>query len=98
MKKVFLLLAVVIAGAGIFELGWISRAGFNQAPSTKPSSAPSVASTTPGNSTTNTPPPAPHFPLVSPDDFQHLRTAREAALRDNPDLAAEYKQIVDDMQ
>jgi hypothetical protein len=33
-----------------------------------------------------------------PSDVQQLQTVREATLQANPDLAAEYKGIVDEMQ
>jgi len=36
--------------------------------------------------------------MVTPGEWQQLRVTREAVLRTNPDLAAEYKQIMDEMQ
>jgi hypothetical protein len=32
--------------------------------------------------------------LVSPGEWEHLRSARDSALQANPDLAAEYKEIL----
>jgi len=32
------------------------------------------------------------------NDWQRLRAARDAALQANPDLAAEYKEIIQEMQ
>jgi hypothetical protein len=99
MKKALWGLVIVVAGVGLFGLRWANHGGVNQASATSPSSASTpVTNAAPGNPAANTSPPAPHPALVSPSEFQQLRAAREAALQANPDLAAEYKQIINDMQ
>ena len=40
----------------------------------------------------------PHPAFVSPNEFQQFRAARDAVLQANPDLAAEYKDIIHAMQ
>jgi hypothetical protein len=99
MKKVLLGLGIVVIGAGLFGLGWISHSGGSPAPASPASGNAPVTGTVPGNPTANTPAQAPHpAAFVSQTEFQQLRTARDAILQANPDLAAEYKQIINDMQ
>jgi len=99
MKKALVALALVGAFAVVFALGWISHAEFGKACVHKPNSggAP-VASMSPGNPAANTHAQVQHPLMISPGELQQLRVAREAVLRTNPDLAAEYKQIMDEMQ
>jgi len=95
MKKALVGLAIV----GAFGLGWMSHAEFGKAPVHTPiSGGAPKASMSPGNPAANSHAPVQHPPLISPDDWQQLRIARESVLRNNPDLAAEYKQIMDEMQ
>lgn len=85
-------------GAGLLGLEF-SQGLAGEAPASSPTSvgAP-VASATPGNSAPNIPQIPPPSPLISPEEFQRLRAAREAALQANPDLAAEQGKINSEMQ
>jgi hypothetical protein len=99
MKKVFLGLGLVVIGAGLFGLGWISHGEAGNASTPNPSGNAPVTSAALGNPAANTPAQAPHpAAFVSPSEFQQLRAARDAVLQANPDLAGEYKQIITDMQ
>jgi hypothetical protein len=92
------MLFVGFAIVAAFGLGWVSHSEFR-----KQGIAPSSAST--GSPMTSTPlispgphAPAPTQPFLSSSEWQRMRSAREAVLRDNPDLATEYKEIMDEMQ
>jgi hypothetical protein len=99
MKNVLIGIGIGIVGTVLFGLGWISHGMADKASTTSSSSdsAP-TATTVPGNPAPNTPPEAPHPALVSQSEFQQLQAARDAAMQANPDLAAEYKQIIKDLQ
>ena len=99
MKKTFWALGTVVVGLGLFGLGWISHGGASKAPASPSSSGTtSVAATTPSSPGAHAPTPAPLAPLVSPGEFQQLHAARDAVMQANPDLAAEYKAIIGEMQ
>ncbi len=103
MKKAFLALGLLVLGIGLFGLGWVSHGGAGKAPPTvSPSSNAQTAGSASVIPAANSQAPAaaqPHqAPFVSQDEFRQLQSARDAALQANPDLAAEYKQIISDMQ
>jgi len=92
MKKALWGLGIVVAGAAIFGLGWLSHSGPDKTAAA--AASPHVAV---GNPYPNTPPP-PDPRVVTQDEWQQLRAVRDATLQANPDLAAEYKQLVAEMQ
>jgi len=94
MKKALWGLGIVVVGAGLFGLGWISHGGVGQAPATSNDVPVASASTSPNNPPPNPPPSTANTSFISQSDFQKLRAARDAVLQANPDLAAEYKQII----
>jgi hypothetical protein len=98
MKKAFLGIVLVLIGASLFALGWISHSVADKGTGSHSSSDAATIGTATTNPDKKPLTPPPHPSLVSPIEWQRLRTARAAALQANPDLAAEYKQIIDDMQ
>jgi hypothetical protein len=87
-------LAVVISFCLALVLGWFiwGREGVV----TKPAAI--VQATTPTSPTTPAPQPTPpvsNLPL--PSEWQELRSVRNTTLQNNPDLAAEYKSLMSQM-
>jgi len=91
-------IGLVVVGAGLFGLGWVSHGTSGNPKVSSPSAANSaVSSAKPGSPATTQPQAAPRA-LLSRSEFEQFRAARDSALQANPDLAAEYKQILADMQ
>jgi len=97
MKKALWGLGIAIVGLGLFGLGWISHGEVGKA-LTAPSAAPPIASMAPSNPGANPPSQAAPARFISQSDFQQLRAARNAVMQANPDLAVEYKEIINEMQ
>ena len=57
-----------------------------------------VTNVAPANPAPNIPSAFSHTLFISSDELQRLRADREAALRVNPDLAAEEKEIISEIQ
>jgi hypothetical protein len=94
MKKAFWGPVIGGSAAGLFALGWFCNE-YEKAQSVK-----SMRSTAAMESLTHSQP-KPIFPpgsLITAGDSQHLFEVRQAALHDNPDLVAEYDQILKDLQ
>jgi len=101
MKNAWIIVVALVVGAGLFWLGRISHGGDGSTakitssapPSPLPGSTGTPANSTSTNATAQHPPPA----LMSPGDWQKLRSTRDQVLQSNPDLQAEYKQILKKM-
>lgn len=97
MKRVLwsLLIVVIVVGAGLFGLGWMSHGVVGKTPTDSPvlPGAP-VTNVAPGNPAPNITREFPHSLFISPGEIQRLRADRETVLQANPDLAAEYQQII----
>jgi hypothetical protein len=90
-------LVLLVAGAILFELGWIISIQFGKSTAHEPpAGGVPLANITPGNPAMHPPPTSSRPPTLSASEAEQLRAAREVILRDHPDLAAEYKQILDD--
>jgi hypothetical protein len=101
MKRVLwgLVIVVIVVGAGLFGLGWMSHGVVGKIPAGSPvlAGAP-VTHVAPGNPAPNITREFSHTLLVSPGEIQRLRADRETVLQANPDLAAEYQQIISGLQ
>ena len=89
MKRTLLRLVIVGAVVG--------AAGKAFADSPTSAGAP-VTNVAPANPAPNIPSAFPHTLFISPDELQRVRADRDAALRANPGLAAEEKEIIGEIQ
>jgi len=100
MKNAWIIAGALAVGAGLFWLGRISH-GDGQASKVASSAAqsplPGSTGTTTNSSSTSASAQHPPQALMSPGDWQKLRSTRDQVLQSNPDLQAEYKQILKKM-
>jgi len=90
MKNLVLALVVLIVIAGVAYGIWAS---YKSSTNMVTAHASATAPTQPVKPFT--PHPSPNF--LALNEWQELRSARDATLRDNPDLAAEYKTLLAEM-
>jgi hypothetical protein len=101
MKKVLVVLLFVAVGAGLFALGWVCRGG-NEHPASASSPAVNTASNihasaNPWGSANAPGASQPPSAFITQSDYQKLKAAREATMQTNPELQAEYKEILSDL-
>src|ERR1700678_608764 len=93
MKRV--LWGLVIVVAIVVGLEWMSHGVVDKTPADNPTLAGApVTNVAPANPVPNIPQAFSHSFIISPGEIQRLRADRNAALRTNPDLTAEYQQII----
>ena len=97
MKTAFYALVILVVGAGMIWVVRSHRSGAEKASTT------TIIRHIPHavNTAANYPPPTPSAQdprAVSPSEWGHLRDARDAAMKANPDLAAEYKELLKEMK
>lgn len=96
MKKANYTLIITVVVVGLIGLGWClhSRSG-------RPFTFPALFGPRHVNSVANQPTlalPPPDPRVVSQNEWNQLRTTRDATLQANPDLAAEYQQLMAEMK
>jgi len=96
MRQSLYVLLILVIGGGVFALVWFSHHKAGQVSSSTSSNIPHPVNTAANHPPTQAPPSDPH--LVTEKDWEQLRAARLTALQTNPDLAAEYKHLMDEMK